>query len=230
VTIFKYAMIRNFRSPVSYLLGLLVPVILIFAMATIWTYAPVVGLSTMIILMLMNSALLAGLILEDRVDGSIIKILVSPVSMASYIFQNLLAAILPVALQFVLLGIVGLFRYNWAVEFTVGVTVALLICAVSTAAFSFCWNMFFKSKSGSRYSFLFAAALIVLLSGLMIPIEALPGFMQHVGAILHPYWFTRAVMALHNYGITVQFWIYNTISLFMGVGFLLIGSRRRRMQ
>ena len=228
--IFKYAMIRNLRSPLSYLSGLLLPVILIFAMAGTWTYAPIAGLANLVMLMLMSSVMLASLILEDRIDGSIIKILISPVGMASYIFQNLLAAIIPFVMQIALLGILGLFQYNWTVEFTIGVAVALFACAVTTAAFSFCWNMFFKSKSGSRYSFLFAMALILLLSGLIIPVEALPGFMQNVGAIFHPYWFTRAIIVLSNYGITRQFWIYNAILILFGVGFLLIGSRRRKMQ
>jgi len=177
----------------------------------------------------MSSVLLASLVLEDRVDGSIIKILISPVRMASYIFQNLLAAIIPSIMQIILLGILGLLRYNWTVEFTVGVAIALFIFVLTTATFAFCWNMFFRSKSSSRYSFLFASALIMLLSGLIIPIEMMPGFMQNVGAIFHPYWFTRAVAVLYSYGITVQFWLYNIIALFIGIGFLLVGSRRRRM-
>ena len=227
--IFKYAIIRNLRSPVSYLSGLLAPVFIILVMADMWTYAPTAGLTTLVMLMLTSSVLLASLILEDRVDGSIIKILVSPVSMVSYIFQNLLAAIIPFVMQIALLGVLGVLRYNWSVEFTIGVSIALFVCAMSTAAFAFCWNMFFKSKSGSRYSFMFAMALILLLSGLIIPVEALPSVMQNVGAILHPYWFVRAVIALSNYGITTQFWLYNIITLLFGAGFLLLGGKRRRM-
>jgi len=198
-------------------------------MTNTWTYTPAVGLSFLIYMILMSSVLLASLVLEDRIDGSIIKFLISPVSMASYISQNLLAAIIPSITQTILLGILGLLRYNWTVEFTVGVAVTMFVFVLTTAAFAFCWNMFFLSKSGSRYSFLFAAALMMLLSGMIIPIEALPGFLQNVGAIFHLYWFIRAIVVLSDYGMAMQFWLYNIIALFIGVGFLLIGSRRRRM-
>jgi len=230
VTIFKYALLRNLRSPISYFSGLLAPVLLILASTNIWTNAPTAGLETLVMLMLLSSVLLVGLILEDRVDGSIMKILVSPVSMASYIFQNLLAAIIPFLIQILLLGILGLVRYNWTAQFATGAIIALFICAVATTAFAFCWNMLFRSKSGSRYSFMFVMAVIILLSGLFIPIEALPGFMRNVGAILHPYWFVRAITSLSRYGMNLHFWLYNSISLLYAIGFILLGGKGRRMQ
>ncbi|MCL2362537.1 MAG: ABC transporter permease [Defluviitaleaceae bacterium] len=225
MTIFKFALLRNLRSPVSYLAGLMVPVVLIFSMTSVWTNAPVMGMANLVMLMLLSSNLLVALVLEDRIDGSIMKIMISPVSMVHYVFQNLLAAIIPFVIQIALLGIMGYLHYNWAIQFTIGAVVALFICGVTTAAFSFCWNMFFKSKSSSRYAFLFVMALILLLSGVLVPIEALPGLLQHAGAILHPYWFIRAVITLAEYGMTAQFWLYNTIVLLIGTGFLLLGGK-----
>jgi ABC-2 type transport system permease protein len=165
--------------------------------------------------------------LEDRIDGSIIKIFMSPVSTVSYIFQNLLSAIMPVVVQIVILGILGIVRYNWEVEILVGISVTLLIFAVTNTAFSFCWNMFFKSKSGSRYSFMFVGAVMLLLSGIMVPIEALPGIMQYIGAIFHTYWLMRGLNVLALEGMSASFWIYQGVMLLFATAFLLLGGRRR---
>jgi len=229
MTVFKYAMLRSLRSPVSYLGGFIAPIALILLMANTWTYTPAVGLGFLVTLMMLSAHLMAALILEDRIDGSIIKILISPVSMKRYIFQNLLAAIIPLLTLIVLLVLMGYFRYGWTLHFVGGVWVLMLTCTLATAAFAFCWNMFFNSKNSSNYSYLFLVALVMLLSGLMVPTEALPGFAQHVGAVFHLYWFTRALIALVEYGTNAPFWLYNAIMMMFAIVFLLIGGRRRKM-
>jgi len=211
------------------LAGLVVPVVLILFMGNTWVYMPASGLGTLVMLMLLSSNLLASLVLEDRIDGSIMKVLTSPTTMTRYVFQNLLAAMIPLVLQIALLGMLGPLRYDWTGIFTIGVVVTLFICTITITAFSFCWNMYFTNKNSSKYAFLLFMALVLLLSGLMIPMEALPGWLRHVGAILHPYWFVRAVLILVDDGMTAQFWLYNVIVLLFGVGFILLGGRRRRM-
>jgi len=217
------------RSPLAYLLGLLVPAVIIVAPANMWMSTPAGGILMLVTLMLLSANLMAALILEDRMDGSIMKVLISPVTMVRYIFQNLLAAIIPFVLQVVLLGIMGVLRYNWTTEFTIGVVVVLFVCAISSAAFAFCWNMYFKSRSNSNYTFLFFMIVMMLVSGLMIPIDVLPGFMQHIGAIFYAYWFVRAVSVLADYGMIAPFWLYNSIVLLFGIGFLLLGGTRRKV-
>jgi len=229
MTIFKYTLIRNLRSPVAYFLGLIVPTILIVAPANMWRSTPATALLMLVSLMLLSANMMAALILEDRMDGSIMKVLISPVTIMRYIFQNMLAAIIPFVLQIVLLCILGLLRYNWTSEFTIGVAVVLLICAMASAAFAFCWNMFFKSRSNSNYTFLFFMIVMMLVSGLTIPIHVLPGFMQHIGVVFYAYWFVRATTILADYGMTVTFWLYNSIVLLFGIGFLLLGGSRRKM-
>jgi len=227
--IFKYALLRHMRSPLSYLLGLVMPIALIFIMPNMWREAPAVAMVYMVLLMLLSANLMAALILEDRIDGSVMKILISPTTMTSYIFQNLLAAALPFIFQFTLLGVVGLLLYDWTLHFTVHLLAILLITAFAAATFSFCWNMFFRNKSSSNYAYLFLMAVMMLVSGLMVPTQALPDPLQHVGAITFPFWFMRATLELGNYGGTLQFWLYTGIVLLFGVAFLLIGGRRRKM-
>jgi len=227
MTVFKFALLRNIRSPVSFLASLIVPITLMFLFPNVWRYHPIGNVALLVYLMVLSAHLLAGLMLEDRVDGSVIKIYLSPVSTVSYIFQNLLSAMMPIVVQIVILGILGIVRYNWETETLVGILITLLIFAIANTAFSFCWNMLLKSKSASRNSFFFVAAVMLLLSGIMVPIEALPGITQYVGAIFHPYWLMRALTTLAVDGLTTSFWIYQGVMLLFAIAFLLLGGRRR---
>jgi ABC-2 type transport system permease protein len=222
-------MLRNMRSPLSYLLGLLMPVAIIFILPNVWREAPTMPMIWMILLMLLSANLMAALILEDRIDGSIMKVLISPTTMTSYIFQNLLASVIPYLFQFTLLGVVGLVLHGWTIGFTVNVLAILFVTAFAAATFAFCWNMFFRSKNSSNYAYLFFMALVMLFGGLMVPTQAMPPALQNVGAIAFPFWSVRALDELRDYGGTLQFWLYAGIVLLFGVAFLLIGGRRRKM-
>jgi len=229
MTVFKYALLRSLRSPIPILVGLMAPVAIILLPGEIWTYAPASGVSFWGLLMMYSSYFFAAAILEDRVDGSVIRVLISPVSTFSYILQNLLSAILPLVIQIVLLGIVGYTRYNWTAEFTLGLTLTMLLFSFANTAFVFCWNMFFKSKDGSKYAYWFAAAFVALFGGLMVPNFMLPEIMQNVGAIMHPHWLMKSVNHLADVGINMEFWSFQCVLLLFAVAFLLLGSTRRKI-
>ena len=227
MTVFKFALLRNIKSPISFFASLIAPITLMFLFPNVWIYNPVGNVAVLVYLMVLSAHLLAGLMLEDKIDGSVMKIYLSPVSTVSYIFQNLLSAIMPIIVQIVILGILGIVRYNWETELLVGILITLLIFAIANTAFSFFWNMLFKSKAASRNSIILVAAVMLILSGIMVPIEALPGIMQYVGAIFHPYWLMRALTTLAVDGLTSSFWIYQGVMLLFATAFLLLGGRRR---
>ena len=229
MTVFKFALVRSLRSPVPILVGMIVPVAIILLLREVWTYAPATGVAFWGLMMMYGSYYLAATILEDRVDGSVIRILISPVSTFSYIFQNLLSAILPLVIQIVLLGIVGYTRYNWTMEFTLGLTLTMLLFSFANTAFVFCWNMFFKSKEGSKYAYWFAAAFAALFGGLMIPNFMLPEMMQNIGGATHPYWLMKSVNLLIDYGINTEFWLFQGILILLAVAFLLLGGTKRKI-
>lgn len=222
MTVFKYALFRNFQSPLSLFSTSVVPIVIMFLM-------PDAGVGMIALLTMFNSHLITGLVLEDRIDGSIVRVLASPISTVSYITQNLLASIIPLLLQAILLGIIGYFRHNWEIEITIGITIAFTLFGFATTAFSFCWSMFFKSKEGSKYAYMFVGAIIVMLSGLLIPLEALPNLLQRVGAVFHPYWLIRSINSLALYGITTEFWLFQGVVVLFTIAFLLLGGTRRNV-
>jgi ABC-2 type transport system permease protein len=229
MTVFKYALLRSLRSPLSIIASIAMPVALIILMANAWIYVPPLGMGLLVFMMMYSSPLLAGMILEDRIDGSIARVLISPVSKVSYIFQNLLSAIIPLMIQIILLGILGLIRYNWSIEFAMGVVVSMTLFAIANTAFAFCWNMFFKSKAGSKYSLWFAVAVISFISGLLVPIEVLPDALRNIGAFTHPYWLMRSANVLVQYGMNMEFWLFMGALVLFSVAFLLLGGRGRKI-
>jgi len=227
MTVFKYALFRNLQNPFSFLATSVGPIALIFLMTDIWTYIPTIGVSYLAMLMIWSSHLSSVIILEDRIDGSIIRIAVSPVSTLSYITQNLFAIIIPSFMQVAILAIVGLFRYNWSAELTIGIFISLILFSIANTAFAFCWSMVFKKKENSKWAFLVVTILIAFFGGLMMPTEILPDFMQSIGAIVHPYWLMRAVNGLVQYGITLNFWLFNLVTVLFAIAYLLLGGRRK---
>jgi ABC-2 type transport system permease protein len=225
--VFKYALLRSLRSPLSIVVSIFVPIAFIFLPVNTWKNTPVAGVANLVLLMLLSAHLLSGVILEDRIDGSVIRVLTSPVSTFSYIFQNLLSVIIPLIIQIILLGISGYRRYNWSIEYTLGISICMILFVIANTAFVFCWNMFFKSIESSKYTFWLFVAVIALLSGLVVPIEMLPSNLQHVGAILHPYWLMRSVNVLTDNGINIEFWLLQSILILFAVAFLFLGGKRR---
>ena len=229
MTVFKYALLRSLRSPIPILAGMVVPVAIILLLRGVWIYTPASGVGIWAMMMMISSYFFAAAILEDRVDGSVIRVLISPVSTFSYIFQNLLSAILPLVIQIVLLGIVGYTRYNWTIEFTMALTLTIFLFSFANTAFVFCWNMFFKSKDGSKYAYWFAAAFIALFGGLMVRNYMLPEMMQNVGAVMHPHWLMKSVYHLVDVGVNIEFWLFQGVLILFAVAFLLLGSTRRKI-
>jgi len=227
MTVFKFALLRSLRSPVSLWATSITPIAMMFLMPSAWRDNPIAMIGMLVSLMVFSSYLLAALILEDRIDGSIIRVQVSPVSTLSYVTQNLFASMLPFLLQILLLGILGYFRYNWSIELTLGIVLAMILFGIANTAFAFCWNMMFKSKESSRNTYWVVGMAMVFLSGILVPLEIFPGFMQNVGAIFHPYWLMRGLISLAIYGLTIEFWLAQAVLILFAVAFLLLGGRKR---
>ena len=224
-TVLKYGLIRNFRSPISALASAVAPIVVIILLGSSESPAPLVNILAMIILM--ASHLSAGLILQDRLDGFVTRVLLSPVSTVSYKVQNMIAAMMPPVIYCTVLAVMGIVRYNWGIQITFGITFSVLLFAFVCTAFAFFFTTFFKSAEGNNYSYLFVAIVMTFFTGLLLPTEALPQALQHVGAVFHPYWLLRGVSTLVTYGLTRQFWLYKLVMVLFAAVFLVLGGRKR---
>ena len=227
LTILKYNLIRTFRSPISALVSAAAPIVIILVAQDLWVESPSLGINMLALIVLLASHLSAGLILQDRLDGSVIRVQLSPVSNLSYMVQNLLAAMMPPFIYAMVLAVAGLLLYNWGAALTFGLTLAVLLFAFVSIGFAFFFNNFFKSKEGNKYAFLFVAVIMAFSTGLMLPIEALPQHLQHVGAVFYPFWFLRGINMVEEYGLTLGFWMYQIVMVLFATVFLVLGSKKR---
>lgn len=227
MTILKYGLLRNFRSPISTLASAVAPIAIVFGFANVWRTDPAIGVGILAIIVMMASYLSAGLVLQDRIDGSVIRVMVSPVGMFSYVLQNILAAMIPAFVYVATLAVVGFASYNWGIAFAIGIAVTMLLFAFTNIVFTFFLNSFFNSKMNSHYAYLFVVIVMAFLCGLLLPREALPAMLQHVGAAFYPYWLLRGVNSLVEYGMTFQFWLYQLVIGAFAIVLLLIGGRKK---
>ena len=230
MTIFRFALIKGLRSPGTFVFNCILPLALIL-IRPLWTgefFFSGFGLLTMIIWG--GSFLMAQGILNDRADGALTRILAGPVSMFSYLTQNLFAFMVPMTVQVALVTLLGAVLYDWGLTLALAVFLCYTVFTISAVAMSFAWNCLFKTKDGSFGSFSAVVTFGSFLSGAFVPLEAFPeGVLRYVGAILPSYWAIRGLdtLSLTDLTITGDYWIAIAAMLLFTMAFLLYGGKRR---
>ena len=228
MTIFRFALIKGLRSPGTFIINCVLPLALIL-IRPLWTGELFLsGFGLLIMVIWGGSFLMAQGILNDKADGAIIRILAAPVSMLNYLTQNLLAFMVPMAVQVALVTLLGAILYNWSLAIALLVFLCYTVFTISSVALSFAWNCLFKSKDSSFSSFSALMTFGTFLSGAFVPISDFPAGLQNVGAILPAYWAMRGLNILSNYGgATVGYWVAVLAMLLFTLAFLLYGGKRR---
>jgi hypothetical protein len=116
LTIFKYALLRIYRNPVSIIINAALPLVVIF-MPGLWSGEEPFGFSMIGVALMYGSFTAARGILNDKLDGTITRILTSPITSFQYLTQNLMAAMTPLIAQILAVGIIGGILYEWETGF-----------------------------------------------------------------------------------------------------------------
>ena len=111
LTVFKYALLRGIRSPMSIVVNFGLPLFLIFPV-DIWDGDAVFqnGFTLMATVILFGSFLVARGIMNDRQDGTVTRILAGPTTTFRYLSQNLLACMVPLAGSIIVVMSIGYFQ------------------------------------------------------------------------------------------------------------------------
>lgn len=225
-TIFQTALIRGFSNPFSLVLNALLPIVFILVPG-FWEGEFASGFFFIGMALMYGALLAARSILNDRMDGAIIRIHAAPVSTLNYLTQNFLAAMVPLLVQVVVVCFFGFVIYDWPLGFTFALMLIYVLFAAAMVAMSFAWSCIFKSKEVSYSTFAGAATIIAMFSGFWFPLEFLPSILQYVGAIFPAYWLSYGIIQLMDYGVTSWYWISAVaILIFTGL-YLLFGGKRR---
>ena len=230
MTVFKYALRRGLSSPAALIMNAALPIVLVFGAGYVDFDAPGAhhqGLFFAALLIMLGAFFMARGIQLDRLDGTVIRILAGPVTMRSYLVQNFLSSMVTVTGLSIIIGIIGMARHGWGLEFATGIALCYAFLGGTSIGLSFVWAALFKDKEASVAAFSILVTLLATIGGLLIPLAVLPVFIRRVGALFPAHWAARGMDALMNYGMSGQFWLsMGAMALFAGV-YLLYGGKRR---
>ncbi|WP_379135935.1 ABC transporter permease [Paenibacillus sp. sgz500958] len=226
MTIFHFALKRSFGSTMNFVFLILVPLSCIFLPeGETLTHLPY-GYQYFGIILLFAGIRLTSIILEDRERGVVKRLAVAPVSHFRYLSQNLLAYAIIVTIQCTAVVYGGvlygqeLYRPN-----------ALLLLYISfsftSLALALAWISFYRRREMSFLIYTSLLFLIVLLGGLMIPVDLFPDLLKRIAAVLPTYWLAEGLDWIVFGGNYYDFlliigvlWLYTAV-------FVIIGSTRK---
>ena len=230
MTIFKFALLRGLRSPLSLILNFAAPVALVF-IRNFWQDGGEGGLTGGFMLLgalIMFGAFAAARgIFNDRTDGTVTRILSGPTTTLRYLAQNLLACMVMMFIPIGVIVSVGAILHGWEISLAIWLFLCYTIFAAASVAFCFAWSCLFKTKETSSALFSLAAMFMGYLGGLLLPAQFLPRALNLIGAAFPPFWIARALENLLSYGATTQYWLSLLALVLFTVAFMLYGGKRR---
>lgn len=226
LTIFKYALLRVYRNPMSLILNAALPLVVIF-IPGLWQGEEPFGFSMIGVALMYGSFTAARGILNDKLDGTITRILTSPVTSIKYLAQNLMAAMTPLMAQILAVGIIGSMLYGWETGFTLSVVLIYLLFAAASVAFSYAWSCLFKEKETSYAIFSVLMSLVAMVGGFFIPLAILPDALRYVGALFPAFWVSNGILYLQGGNAMGTYWISIAALIMFSILYMAFGSKRR---
>jgi len=226
MTIFKYALLRGIKNPVSIAGNFIIPLVLIF-FDGLWISDYPNGFYFFGFILIYGAFTIARGILNDRQDGTVIRILAGPVTTLRYLTENLLACMIPMNALTAVIIIIGSFLYDWKISFALSLMMCYTIFIAACVSFVFAWSCLFKSKEVSNTVFSVAAMIMAIMGGLTIPHDMLPEPLRYAGAIFPTHWLSNGISTLLNSGVTGEYWLSLAAMILFAVAYLLYGGKRR---
>ena len=231
MTIFKYALIRGLKNPLALTLNCGLPILLLVFAEQIFDDGLYIGSDArgfyfIAFTIMWGSFLIAQGIRQDKLEGVIVRILAGPVVLRSYLTQNFLAAMVPMAVISVIIGALGMAVHGWTMAFALGLALCYALLAATSIGLSFAFSCLFKNKDAVAAVFGAMLTLVAFICGLMIPLAGMPTPLFYLGTLFPAHWAARAIEALHLYGISGMYWIGMLAMLMFTVAYILYGSKR----
>jgi len=226
LTIYKYALLRALRSPLSLVFNAALPLILIFTRG-LWTREGAMGFSFIGVALMYGSFMAARGILNDKLDGTFTRIFTTPVTSLRYLAQNLMAVLTPLLAQILAVGIIGSVLYKWEIGFVLQLMLLYFLFAAASVAFSFAWSCLFKNRETSYAMFSVLMSVVAMLGGFFIPLQILPNALRYIGALFPAFWTSNGILALQGNETMGGYWISAAAIVMFTVLYMVFGSKRR---
>jgi len=231
MTVFKYALRRGLASPMSLVLNSLVPIALtVFSNRINFMGLGDTGIQFYLLAftIMFGAFLMANSIQKDKIEGVITRILAGPVTLRSYLAQNFLAAIIPMSVVSLIVGVLGYVLHNWGLTLTVGMILVYILVSASSIGISFVWSCLFKDKEASLSGISVLLTTTALIGGFMMPLSMLPVVPYYIGMAFPAHWASRSIEQLVVYNeFTNMYWLGLLATGLFTIVFILYGSKRR---
>lgn len=226
MTIFHFTLIRSLRIKSTLIALTLIPLIMIL-IRPFWYSEQNTGPNLYGMVILYGAFVLVRAIMNDRVTGTITRILAAPVTTFQYLFQNLLAYLLLLTVQIFVIICIGTFLYKWHFVFSLKQFLCYTIFAATSISFSLAWNSLFRSKLLSDGVFSVVVSLMTLLGGVYFPIDMLPDFLKKIAMLFPNYWLSNAIFHMQNEQGFNNYLISIAALLLFAISYLIFGSKKR---
>ena len=175
-----------------------------------------------VMMLLFSVAAMGASLLEEKEEGTLKRLLISPMPPTHLLFGKLINALIVSILQLAVL-----FIFSWLVfGLDIGVDVpSLIVMILSTAYACSSFGIFLASLSRSRKQVESMSTIIILvmsaIGGSMIPLFIMPGFMQDIAIFSVNYWSINGFYDIFWRQLPFTKVIVNALVLF-GIGTLMI--------
>lgn len=226
MTIFRFALKRVFGNTTNLIFLTIFPIACIFLpKGEGWPFLPY-GYQYFGILILFIGIRLATIILEDRGKGVVKRLAVAPVSHFQYLSQNLLAYSVILILQCAIVVYGGILfgqeLYQPSRLFLLFVSFCFASLAIALA-----WISFYRRKDTSFLLYMSLIFLIVVLGGLIIPIEIFPDLLKRIAVIFPTYWLAEGLNWIAFGENILDFLLINSVLWLYTIVCIIIGSTRK---
>lgn len=226
MTIFRFALKRSFSNKTNLILLTLFPLACIFLPAgEQWPFLPY-GYQYFGILLLFVSIRLATIMLEDRAKGVVKRLAVAPIHYRDYLVQNLLAYAIILIAQCLIVVYGGvlfgqqLYQPHWLLLLYISFSFAAL-------AISLAWISIFRSKESSFLIFMSLIFIVVVLGGLLIPLQIFPDLLKRIALLFPTYWLTEGITWVVHGTRLGDFLLINGVLWLYAIVFIIMGSTRK---
>ncbi|MBP1989847.1 ABC transporter permease [Paenibacillus eucommiae] len=225
MTIFHFALKRSFSNTTNLLLLTLFPIACIFLPeGEILPYLPY-GYHYFGIILLFVGIRLTSIILEDRERGVVKRLAVAPVSYFHYLSQNLLAYAIILIIQCTVV-VYGGVLYGQELYQPNALLLLYISFSFTSLALALAWISFYRRRGISFLIYMSLTFLVVLLGGLMMPLEMFPDLLKRIAAIFPTYWLAKGLDWIVFGENKLDFLLINGVLWLYTIVFVIIGSTR----
>ena len=199
MTIFKFSLIRILRNPLTILLGLIIPIGLMLV-SGMWEEGGR-GYYWIAFTLLLSAFPLTRGLQTDMRERVVVRIMSTPTKTVNYLWQNLLACLMPLVLQVIIICAFGLIRYDWSLEVAGMLGVLYILFAMTAIGLAYAWAFLFKNKEGEAGSAIMMSLMIfATMFGIFFPVSELNGWQGVMGMLFPTYWISVGIEELLNVG------------------------------